>query len=284
MRVLLTGGSGLLGTWIRRTTPDDVTLTSLVHRSSIEAQSTVRADLRDPTSVGDAVDVSRPDLVIHAAYAKDRASIVDATRHLVAASGRLGAAVIHVSTDAVFSGDGRVRAEDHDPDPVQDYGRWKAEAERVAGDRTENAIVRISLVTSNEPPDHMLREIDSDGDGPAPVWFDDEFRQPTQGREVAAGLWRISTLDPVRRGGVWHLPGAERLSRHQIAQRLCVNAGLDPTLAIRKTTPPGSSRPRDLVLSATRAVDEIGWAPLPIDRPRASKPDDPLAHVESDPA
>ncbi len=262
MRVLLTGGSGLLGTWLRATTPDHVTLTSVAHRTEIDDPSTVRADLRDPASVDHAIRRAQPDLVIHAAYAKDRASIVDATDHLAQAATQHGATIVHVSTDAVFSGDGRARAEDSDPDPSQDYGRWKAEAERIVAARSAGsaAIVRISLVASIDPPDHVLRGIvDATADGP--VWFDDEFRQPAMGRDVAIGIWRVAMVDPLRRGGVWHLPGPDRLSRHEIARRLCTAAGIDAARAIRGSTPPDSRRPRDLVLSSGRAMREIDWGP-----------------------
>lgn len=78
--MLLTGASGLLGTWLRTTAP-----------------------------AGTAVGV--------------------------------GAAVLHVSTDAVFSGDGTGRDEHAVPDPVHDYGRWKAQAEHLVTSGSPDAAV-----------------------------------------------------------------------------------------------------------------------------------------------
>src|ERR1700712_397113 len=130
--VLVTGASGLLGTWLRRAAPAGVDLVALAHRTPVPASPSVTADLRDADAVLEAFEISRPVLVIHAAMAVDEASIVGATRHIADAAAAVGADVAHISTDAVFSGDGRPVAEDAEPDPIWDYGRWKAEAESVA--------------------------------------------------------------------------------------------------------------------------------------------------------
>lgn len=262
MRVLLTGAAGLLGSWLRTTVPDPITVTSVVHRRSITDPSVVRADLRHPDSVDAAVRIAQPDVVIHAAYAKDRTSIVDTTEHVAAATARAGAWLVFISSDAVFAGDGRPMDEDAEPEPIQDYGRWKVEGERIARSYSDQAaIIRTSLVTSVDPPDHILRSITTASAGSEPTWFDDEYRQPVRARDLAIGIWRIVTLDERRRGGSWHLPGPERLDRLEIARCLCRAADIDPSAVVGGSAPTVTDRPRDLVLAATRAVREIGWDP-----------------------
>ncbi len=261
----------MLGTWLRRTAPEGVALTPVVHRRPLSDDrrtggSALAADLRDPARVDEAVHEVRPDLVVHAAYAKDRASIVDATAHLTRAAQAVGAGLIFVSTDAVFSGDGRPRSETDRPDPIADYGRWKAEAESiVVAAGSGNAVVRLPLVLSVEPEDHVVGEIRRAVDrGERSTWFTDEFRQPANAPELAAAIWAIAGLPVAERAGAWHLPGPERLARDEIAERAARAAGIDADAFRAAPTPSDADRPRDLHLTDARARDAIGWDPTPI--------------------
>lgn len=266
--VLLTGASGLLGTWLLRSAPPDVDVVGLVHRRRLPTRSTVTADLREPLQVRAALRDARPSLVIHAAYAKDRASIVEATRHVVDAASDVGADVLHVSTDTVFRGDGVDRDEGAVPDPTFDYGRWKADAEHIVTARsTSNALVRPSLIVSVDPDDHAVEQIrTAAARGGTTAWFSDELRQPAHARDLADALWRIAALEPDRRAGAWHLPGPETLSRYDIATRVVDVLGLDPDSVVPERRPPDSDRPRHLHLRDDRARRDIGWSPSPIFR------------------
>ncbi len=272
-RVLLTGASGLLGTWLRRTATPPTSIVALRHRtplasSGIDHQTSgteVQADLRDTTAVRAAVAQARPSLVIHTAYARDRASIVEATRNIAMAVAEAGADLVHISSDAVFSGDGRPRSEDATPDPIWDYGRWKAEAERVAATVDRAAIVRLPLVVSTDPADHVVERIRTGASSGQPTsWFTDEHRQPALASDLADACWRIIGLGPDRSAGVWHLPGPETLSRHEIAVRVVANLDLPPTSIVASTTPEGTARPGHLDLDDTRARREIAWRPAPV--------------------
>ena len=264
--VLITGATGLLGSWLRRTASADVDLVALTHRNRLHLDGEVVADLRSPSSVADAFAIGRPSLVIHTAYSKDEASIVAATGNVVAAANGVGAPVIHISTDAVFAGDGRVRAEDDEPDPVSDYGRWKAVAERTVVDRSPaSAVVRLPLIVSLDPDDHVVAKIRTDATrGTASTWFVDELRQPALASELAAAIWRIAMLDPGRRPGVWHLPGPETVSRFEIADRVVTALGFDRSVIASGVSPGAGDRPRELRLGDDRARAEIGWRPSPI--------------------
>jgi dTDP-4-dehydrorhamnose reductase len=268
--VLLTGASGLLGQWLSRTAPRGADVIALTHRDSIPDIPQVHADLRDGRSTMTAVKHADPSLVIHAAYAHDRAAIVDATANVVAAAGEVDADVVVISTDAVFCGDGIARDEASVPDAVWDYGRWKAQAERVALQRSATAaIVRLPLLVSFDPDDHVVREIrTSAARDETTQWFTDETRQPALAREVAAAIWRIADLVPGARAGPWHLAGAERLTRYEIASRVVQQLGLGRNVVDAVTTPKGAVRPRDIVCTDVRARVEVDWSPSPVLRYR----------------
>lgn len=264
--VLLTGASGLLGTWLRRHTPADTEVVSVVHRRGLPFGPTVRCDLRDRDAVSAALAGVEPDLVIHAGYARDEASIVAATRNIVDGARLIGAELVFVSSEAVFSGDGRPRDESDRPDPVWDYGRWKAEAEAHVEESSANStIVRPPLLLSLNPEDHVVASIRAGTEtGEPTTWFVDEKRQPAHAEEVAAAIWDITAIPAGERDGVWHLPGPELLSRYEIAERVVSVLGLDHTLITPATTPADAHRPRDINLRDTRARRQLGWSPTPV--------------------
>ena len=265
--VLVTGASGLLGTWLVRTAHPDIEITAVVHRTPVEGLATAHLDLRRAAAVRDVIARVHPAVVVHAAYDKDRASIVAATEHLVDAAALVDARLVHVSSDTVFGGDGTCRDETSPTDPTSDYGRWKAEAESAVLD-ADGAVVRTSLLVSCDPDDHGLRRIRAGAagcEGGQPSgWYRDEYRQPAWASEVAAAIWRLVTLEPEARRGVWHLPGPERLSRYELARRQLGHAGLPASSITPVDRPVSSDRPADIVLGDDRARGEIGWAPAPI--------------------
>jgi dTDP-4-dehydrorhamnose reductase len=265
-RVLLTGASGLLGTWLRRAAPADVGVVGVVRTSPLDGSSCAVVDLRDPGPVVDVVRRVRPDVVVHAAYARDAASIVAATRNVALAAATVDAELVFISTDAVFSGDGVARRETDGPDPVWDYGRWKAEAEGLALDAVgDAAVVRLPLLVSIDPDDPAVARLRAGAaTGERVVWFDDELRQPANAREVAAGVWRLLSVPRGDRAGCWHLPGPELLSRYEIARRLAPIVGIDPREIPSSPLPADAVRPRHLRLLADRAERAIDWRPRPI--------------------
>lgn len=269
--VLLTGAAGLLGTWLRRTAPAEFSVIPATHRRGISANDVV-ADLRDRDAVASAFTTVKPRLVIHAGYARDYASIVDATRNVVDMAQEVNADLIFVSSEAVFSGDGSPRSEAARPDPVWDYGRWKAEAEEVVSARDPSAvIVRLPLIISVDPEDHILADIRFGHENGAPtVWYSDEMRQPAYAEELCRAIWDIASAPRETRTGVWHLPGPERLSRFEIADRAVATSGLDGSSIAPALTPLDAHRPRDLNLTGERAKAQIGWCPTPIHTTRST--------------
>lgn len=255
-----------MGTWLRWTANKDTRIIGCAHRSPLDDCDQVRVDLRDGALLREAVDRIRPSLVIHAAYALDRESIVAATANVVEAATSVGAGVLFISTDAVFDGDGAVTAEASVPRPVWDYGRWKLEAEALVSEAScAAAIARLPLVVSLDPPDAAVtRMTEAAARGDSTEWYVDEIRQPAMAGDIAEGLWRIAALPPDDRQGVWHLPGPERLDRHAIAHRYVSALGLDPNTLTAGATPPSASRPRNICMAAERAQTKIGWSPSSI--------------------
>lgn len=261
--MLPTGAAGLLGHWLLRSAPECWHVVAVTHRRPVSGVATVSADLRVPKDVAAAMAEAAPTFVIHAAYAKDRASIVDVTRHVVDAASVAGATVLFVSTDAVFVGDGVQRDERSTPDATWDYGRWKASAERLVLDGSEHAaIVRLPLLVSVDPDDHVVRAIRAAAASGEPTrWLADEMRRPTWASEAAAAIWHIAALPAAERRGCWHLAGPERLSRFEIARRMVERLPLPDAIIESAAPPDDGDRPRDIVFTDARARVTVGWRP-----------------------
>lgn len=138
-KILLTGCNGQLGRAIQREYGSDASflLTDMAASDGVSA-----LDISDEAAVFKAVTEFSPDLIINcAAYTnvdgceknEEIAYAANATgpKNLAAASEKTGAALVHISTDYVFRGDGvRPYVETDEPDPISAYGRTKLAAEK----------------------------------------------------------------------------------------------------------------------------------------------------------
>lgn len=195
----------------------------------------VRLDVRDRDAVAAALRAA--DVVVHTAYRQDDESVTVGGALVVAgcAPGRL----IHLSTDVIFSGaQGRPLHESDPPDPVTDYGRWKARAEeRVLARRPDALAVRTSLLYRGDGStrhEQLARD-------PAMSFYDDELRSPVQVGDLASAILELAELELA---GPLHVAGADGLSRLEFARLINPAARGGPR-------PPG--RPGDCRLDSSRA-------------------------------
>ena len=274
-RVLLTGAGGLLGGVVCRTAPSGVEVIGGIRRTPApEGIPTAAIDLGSLRATAAIVRLA-PDVVIHCAYDKHEEDIVGATAAVAGACHETGAALIAMSTDVVFDGEHAPYAEDDAPDPVTDYGRWKAEAERiVAAACPDAAIVRTSLIIHSDPPDHgaqWLRR--SLGEGKRVSLFTDEVRCPVMAVDLAAALWELASLPGERRGGIWHVAGPEPMSRAELGALMIDHWGLDGSLVdLRSQSTEPGPRPRDLTVTCERMLSTLTVRPRPVDAAALANP------------
>jgi dTDP-4-dehydrorhamnose reductase len=269
VRVLITGGGGLLGGELIRQAPADVEVHATRRASPVHGAESHAVELSDGAAVGALLRRVRPDLVIHTAYSASEGErdIVRATAGVVGACLASGAALVYMSTDALLDGESSPFPESAEPAPVHDYGRWKARAELHVRERMPDAaVVRTSLIVRAEPPDRgSAWVLDSLRRGEPVRLFTDELRCPIAVEDIAAQLWEIARLPAERRGGVWHLAGPEALSRYAVGVLLALRAGLDARAIVPIPSASASApRPRDLRLLTTRADHALRTRARPI--------------------
>ncbi len=154
MNIVLFGCSGQVGWELQRS------LAVLGHVTALDHDSTTHCgDFGNSAGIADTVRALRPDVIVNAAAhtAVDKAeSEPDLARQLNATApgvlaneaARLGAWLVHYSTDYVFDGSGtRPWTETDTPAPLSVYGRTKLEGERlIAASGCKHLVLRTSWV------------------------------------------------------------------------------------------------------------------------------------------
>lgn len=153
--LFITGASGLLGSNLVDALSHEFTVVA-GYRDHLPfgpmPALIARLDVTRAAEVESAVSSVRPDVVVHCAaetrvdYCEshpDEALRVNAegTRHVARAAAAAGAALVYISTDAVFDGDRGSYREEDPTSPVNAYARSKLEGERVALEEGTGALV-----------------------------------------------------------------------------------------------------------------------------------------------
>jgi dTDP-4-dehydrorhamnose reductase len=205
-----------------------------------------RVEVRDEEAVRAHVERLRPDAVVHTAYRQEPAEAwstnVDGSEHVARAAAGAGARLVHLSTDVVFGGRKGAPYVEADPtDPVTDYGRTKAEAERrVAAAHPSALLVRTSLIVGGPDGPQSKHEQSARGGG---TWYVNEIRSAVQVDDLVSAL--IELLRDHEVAGPLHVAGADAVSRHELAE-LAAGAPCAAGLA-----PP--TRPLDCTLDSSVA-------------------------------
>jgi len=269
-QLLITGGSGYLGgELVRQARAAGHDVASTFHTRAVLHDPRARMlDVRDPAAVDALLDAVRPDAVIHTAYVLDgpelRAVTTDGAASVACSAARVGAALVHLSSDLVFAGDrDEPWTEGDAPRPVLAYGAAKADAERlVAAAHPTALVVRTSLLyggpgSAAGAGSHERLVLDVASGRRDWRFFEDELRSPARVGDVAA-----ATLEALRRGlcGPLHLAGADTVSRLSFARLVARAWGADPDVLRGTPAPPG--RPRNTALRTSRGA-ELPGTPLP---------------------
>jgi dTDP-4-dehydrorhamnose reductase len=273
-RLLITGASGLLGAnlVVDAAAIHEVVAVSRHHPVRHPGVQSVQADLAQAGKAQDIVRAARPAWIIHCAAATDVDACEvepemafrlnrDMAARVAEAARRNGARLVHISTDAVFDGENGHYREADEPHPINAYGRSKlAGEEAVAAAHPEALIVRTNIYGWNVLPKRSLAE-----------WFlaNLEAGHPCRGfadvwvttilvNDLGALLWRMLELGLE---GIYHVAGAECVSKYDFGVRVAQVFGLDTGLIAAAPASEAAlraPRPRRLCLDCSQAERAIG--------------------------
>lgn len=226
------GGSGYLGRELTRqaTNQGHETVGTYLTRPGDCPKAQWRpVDIRQLDEVVAAATAVRPSVIINAAYRKqDWASTADGAANVAVAAVSVDARLVHVSSDAVFSGADVRYAESALPDPIAPYGAAKAAAETAIRAVHPTALIaRTSLITGDgrSAPEALVRDLAAGRrDG---VLFTDEIRCPVHVADLASALLELAK---VGHGGVRHVAGADAISRYELGCLIARRDGIDTAL------------------------------------------------------
>jgi dTDP-4-dehydrorhamnose reductase len=263
--IWVTGAGGLIGNYLVQTARE------LLPAGKVVPLTRAMLDLTDFPAVRALLRRQAPALVIHcAAMSRSpdcqanpglaRTVNVEATAVLAELADRLA----FVSSDLVF--DGRVGNYDESAsiNPLSVYAETKVAAERDVLANPNHLVIRTSLNCGTSPTkdrgfDEQLRRGWQAGE--TLRLFTDELRSPIPAEITARAVWELVML---KKTGIYHVGGAERLSRWQIGQLIAArSADLNPRIhPVSLKEYQGAPRAPDTSLNSAKAQAVISF-PLP---------------------
>lgn len=231
-KIVVTGARGQLG---RRV------VSLLVERgdgAEVSAFSSADLDITDSDAVSAAVTPGATVINCAAYTAVDAAENdeggalavnADGPRNLARACGRVGARLIHVSTDYVFDGAATVPYEvGAATAPRTAYGRTKLAGEiAVREELPEALVVRTAWVYDDAGKNFVTTMCRLERERETVSVVDDQIGAPTYALDLASGLLELEA-EPAQVGATLHYTNAGQASWYELARAVFAEIGADP--------------------------------------------------------
>lgn len=227
-KILITGSNGQVGFELQR---------SLAPLGAVIALDRQSMDLSDPDSIRSAIQSHRPDIIVNpGAYtAVDKAESDEVTAHAVNGlapgiigeeAAKLGAMVIHYSTDYVFDGTKKNAYVETDiPHPISVYGKTKLAGEQaLAASGANHLIFRTSWVYGAKGANFLKTILRLAREREELKIVADQWGAPTGAAliaDVTAQVLRKFLLEKKNTSfpfGIYHLTAAGNTSWHEYAR------------------------------------------------------------------
>jgi len=274
-KVLITGGSGLLGSNWALSIRERYDVTLLLHKRKIliddvNTEVVLLDSLENCISI---ISQHNPDIIIHTAgltsveeceknkkLAKN--NNVDLAKNIAIVCNKLNVKLVHISTDHLFSGKNKNVTEKEALEPVNYYGKTKAEAEIEVQNRCKNAlIIRTNFFgwgakyrqSFSDSILEKLRANHSIG------LFKDIFFTPILISELVIVVHKLINC---KAKGVFNVVGNERLSKYEFGEKIAkhfnLNLGLINGISINDKLEL-MKRPRDMSLSNDNVIELLQY-------------------------
>jgi dTDP-4-dehydrorhamnose reductase len=265
LRILLTGRSGQVGSELSE---------ALAPLGDLVAPGRAELDFLDPRSIQQEVRSARPEVIVNAAAytAVDRAESERASAFAVNAEAvgilaeeakKLGALVVHFSTDYVFAGDKAAPYTEEDrPGPLNVYGESKLAGElALAESGCRYLILRTSWVYAASGRNFMRAVLAPARAGGELRVVDDQRGAPTAAHAIAAAVAKLLQGRELPHG-LYHMSAAGETTWYEFAKEILSAAGvaapLVPVPSAEYQT--AARRPKNSLLDSSRLQRDFGVA------------------------
>jgi dTDP-4-dehydrorhamnose reductase len=259
MRILITGGKGMLGRTLLRHWEKDHTCT---------IADLPETDLTNPQAIEECFTTTQPEVVVHCAAMTqvdqcelnpNRAFLLNetVTANIARATNACGARLIAISTDYVFSGDHTSERKETDPtNPLTVYGASKLAGEKAIRELCPNHIIaRVAWLYGAGGPSfvHTMMALAVADPLRAISVVDDQYGNPTSTDAVAKLLTAI--LNRPELMGTFHLTCEGVATWYEFSKTIFRLAGytdLTVTPCSTKEFPRPAKRPHYSALSKAK--------------------------------
>jgi dTDP-4-dehydrorhamnose reductase len=258
-KLMIFGGSGFVGGNIAAKALAQgwsVIIADSQYRPGIDQAQWITVDITEASAVNACIKDALPDAVVNVAAIADidkaekdkdlaRKVNVDGARNIATACAQQGCRYIFFSSDAVFSGNESAYHEEDPINPVNYYGRTKADAEQaISAAHPQSAIIRISLVIGfpvtggNSFFAGLESKLKEGKQIPCPA---SEVRTPIDVHTLSECILELAQNDFQ---GILHVGGIESISRFDLTKKAAMAMGYPVNQIIKQD---------DAVLASGRA-------------------------------
>jgi dTDP-4-dehydrorhamnose reductase len=276
-KILITGASGFLGTHLYKHLHNNFLVISLFNSNILQHKNAISFDLNNIAAIPNLLNLIKPTVVIHTAAISSIAQCehnksqsyninVAASEALALHCKKIHATFIFCSTDLVFDGTTGNYNEEDIPNPINEYGLQKYEAEKNIIAVNEDAIIaRLPLMIGENEKGiaGVVAEMQlKNKQGVSMHLFSNEYRSPALVEDVVFGL---ELLMLKKKSGTYHLAGKQKLNRVQIAEYVKTKYNLNKLILIPTTHQQLgiTNRPADVSMVSSKMY-ALGYKPLPL--------------------
>jgi dTDP-4-dehydrorhamnose reductase len=246
-RLLITGGSGLLGQYLNKIASEKNKILTLFHNQigNCSEYNNIQVDLRNNKKAKEIFSGFKPEIVIHTAAHtnpilqsnQDPTDIYDinvnATKYLAELCDKYNSKLIYISTDLVYAGyRGSMLEEDAKIIPVSLYAETKLMGEMIIKETFNHyLILRTALLYGfglNHSRCHFHNMYENLKSGISVNLFTDQYRTPISLLDAARII--VYLADENVTNETINVAGIERVSRFELGEILCKVTGFDKSL------------------------------------------------------
>ena len=247
LKVLITGGSGLLGQFLNKELANHFNILTTYHQhiGNCDKFNSAKIDLANFNLLTQLFESFNPNVVVHvAAISNPNAAMllpdkdvytinVKITEHLAKLCEKHSVKLLYLSTDLVYAGyRGSMLKEDAKLIPVSLYAETKLLGEVKIKNTFENYIIlRTALLygfSSTHATNHFQEMYEKLKSGISVPLFIDQYRTPLALHDAARIIREIIQKELITE--TLNFGGLERVSRFELGEILCQSANLDENL------------------------------------------------------